>query len=94
MSFVDKSHTCLPCSAALSSAVMMGLSLLVRYSVALMAATDLSAAASSTNRCVLEPKLWYGCCIRKCTFHVSRKCVDGSAPNARILQSKRVGPAA
>ena len=32
-------RACLPCSAALRRAVMMGESLLVRYSVALMAAT-------------------------------------------------------
>lgn len=37
---------------------MMGLSELVRYRVALMAATDLSAAASSTKRCVEKAKLW------------------------------------
>mmetsp|Transcript_21315 Transcript_21315/g.64132 ORF Transcript_21315/g.64132 Transcript_21315/m.64132 type:complete len:416 (+) Transcript_21315:2806-4053(+) len=69
---------------------MMGESELVRYRVALMAATLGSAAASSTNRCVLLPKLWYGCCTSTSPERMARKIEVPAHPPAGPAQRRRL----
>ena len=53
-----RTTTCLPASAASISAVTIGESPEVRYSVCLIASTFGSAAACSMNRCTLVANEW------------------------------------
>src|SRR5215472_9948688 len=76
--------TCLPTSAALTSASTISESPLVLYSVCLIASTLGSSAADTTRRCTLAVKESYGRCTSTSrsakVANTLRSC--GSAPSA------------